>query len=239
MVKKYSRRYLLTHLRYIQFFSSSSDNRLKKPPRNSKFTKTKLIHRSSIVPRKEKKTKDRNKGIFVCGRGNEVDLICTAASSSSWQLQVARCARIWKYSVYPPYRAGDPRERERERERECVSLATINARHFSTSSCVNNTARILRGISHSFRRPTPISLRARLSEGEETRERMPRACNVSSPEKGTSTYREFNPRRERRLMDRRLFFRVIVGNRTVFLFFISPLGDSLPPGIIGISSFVK
>ena len=130
-------------------------------------------------------------------------------------------------------------ERERERERECGSLATINARHFSTSSCVNNTARILRGISHSFRRPTPISLRARLSEGEETRERMPRACNVSSPEKGTSTYREFNPRRERRLMDRRLFFRVIVGNRTVFLFFISPLGDSLPPGIIGISSFVK
>lgn len=139
MVKKYSRRYLLTHLRYIQFFSSSSDNRLKKPPRNSKFTKTKLIHRSSIVPRKErkKKTKDRNKGIFVCGRGNEVDLICTTAWSSSWQLQVARCARIWKYSVYPPYRAGDPRESKRERER--VSPATINARHFSTSSCVNNT----------------------------------------------------------------------------------------------------
>lgn len=38
-------------------------------------------------------------------------------------------------------------------------------------------------------------------------------------------------------MDRRLFLRVIVGNRTIFLFFISPA--SSPPGIIGTSSFAS
>lgn len=38
-------------------------------------------------------------------------------------------------------------------------------------------------------------------------------------------------------MDRRLFLRVIVGNRTIFLFFIAPA--SSPPGIIGTSSFAS
>ena len=121
MVKKYSRRYLLTHLRYIQFFSSSSDNRLKKPPRNSKFTKTKLIHRSSIVPRKEKKRKIEIKAYLFVEEAmrliSSVQPRRRRRGSCKWP-----AARVYGNIACTRHTEQVIPERERERERESVFL---------------------------------------------------------------------------------------------------------------------